>query len=177
MPTHLAERGLGERSSDPYAPVCLFRVRRLTQTLTSESLFQQTIMAIWKADTANGCLVARTLSTARTRTESLQRPKKNTLGPQGGSTAQGTAALLWDTASDELYASYPFSAPPHSKAALIHCQQHVTSESPRFPRAPEADRLLCRLTNTYHGCPHSCGLLPSALCLRASVRLNAYSPL
>ena len=81
MPTHLADRGLGEGSSDPYAPVLLFRVRQLTQTLTSATFLQQAITVSWETDTANGCLVARTLSTARTRTEPMQRPKKNTLGP------------------------------------------------------------------------------------------------
>ena len=153
MPTYLADWGLGERSSDPYAPVLLFRVRRLTQTLTSARLPRRAATALRRTDTANGCLVARTISTTQTRTERLKWSKPSTLGPQRGRTASKTAALLWNAASDELYASYPFSPPPHSKAALALRQQPVRNSLPRFPETRKADRLFCRLTFAYHGCP------------------------
>ena len=62
--------------------------------------------------------------------------------------------MLWNAASDELNASYPFSAAPHSKSTLVTIQQHVTRTTPRFPGTAEADRLLCHLTSIYHGCPY-----------------------
>ena len=54
--------------------------------------------------------------------------------------------LLRNAASDELYASYPFSAPPRSKPALALCRQYVLRTSPRFPETTKADRLFCHLT-------------------------------
>lgn len=154
MPTYLAERGLGERSSGPYAPVCLFRVRRLTQTLTSARSFPRPTLALGKTDAANGCLVARTLSTTQTRTELRQRSERTRCGPQGDPVAWRPAVVSWDAASDELYASYPFSAASQDTTALVLWLQRVTRTSPRFPGKARADRLLCPLISTYHGCPH-----------------------
>lgn len=109
MPVYLAVKGLGERPSGPYAPIGLFRVRRLTQTQTSATPSP-------KADAANGCLVARTLSSTP-GTDLEQRFLKMASEPQRERCASTTAARLWYAASDELYAGYPFSAPNQSGAA------------------------------------------------------------
>ncbi len=65
--------------------------------------------------------------------------------------AQATAAAGTDHASDELNASYPFSARPVPRPPQPLAQPGLQKTGSPHP-TPKADRLLGLLTFTYHGC-------------------------
>lgn len=124
----------------------LFRVRRFTQT--------QNTARLW-ANTANGCLVARTLSSTLKRTEKKRRSEKWGIAPLPEFPARRTAVVPLVTASDELNASYPFSAPPNGTTAssTTHPRGYLLRSQATKTKA-ESERRVRHLTFTYHGCPY-----------------------
>lgn len=78
--------------------------------------------------------------------------------------ARWTAVGPMLDASDELYVSYPFSAPPIGPTALNPTHPHASLWRPKVAKTKvESERRVRHLTSTYHGCPYLLSWFPFSI--------------
>ena len=126
-------------------------MHRFTQTLTSVRLLHG-------ADTANGCLVARTFSSTSKRTETHMRREKTYMRAATGILCLEGGCFSAERRLRRVKRKLPILGTTHRENSLNPNTQRPSLQHPTTAHRPtnkaEAERLLCYLTFIYHGCPY-----------------------